>query len=288
MWSGRIFSIAGEIMKKNLNSPAVRFLYGTRPGRILLRWLLQSRMDRLAVRFLCSKFSRPLIGWYAKRHNIQLSKQDSCSFKSYREFFIRRRPNIQLDMQPEHLISPCDGWLSIFPVLADSSFNIKGSSYQLADLLQDEQLAANYTGGDCLIFRLCASDYHHYCYIDNGYQGECHYIAGELHSVQPLACAVYPVYTLNRRCWSLLTTENFGSVVQTEIGALIVDGIFNARQNTRFCKGMEKGHFELAGSTIVLLFQKNRIKLRPELTQKLANTEEVRVQLGEWIGNAEK
>ena len=77
-------------------------------------------------------------------------------------------------------------------------------------------------------------------------------------------------------------------MVQTEIGALIVGGIFNARQNTRFCKGMEKGHFELAGSTIVLLFQKNRIKLRPELTQKLANTEEVRVQLGEWIGNAEK
>ena len=275
-------------MKNSANSLAVRFLYGSRVGRFLLRRLLKNQADQLAVRFLCSKYSRPFIGWYARRNKIQLSDQERQAFKSYRDFFIRRRPATKLDMQPEHLISPCDAWLSAFAIQADSSFHIKGSPYRLADLLQDKKLAADYVEGDCLIFRLCASDYHHYCYIDNGYQGECRYIAGELHSVQPLACAVYPVYTLNRRCWSLLTTENFGPVVQTEIGALIVGGIFNAYQNKRFCKGEEKGHFELAGSTIVLLFQKNRIKLRPELAQKLAAGEEVRVQLGEWIGNAEK
>jgi len=106
--------------------------------------------------------------------------------------------------------------------------------------------------------------------------------------VQPLAYTVYPVYTLNRRCWSLLATENFGSVVQTEIGALIVGGIFNVQQNARFCKGTEKGHFELAGSTIILLFQQQRIALRPELEQQLAGGREVRVRLVEWIGNVEQ
>ena len=45
-----------------------------------------------------------------------------------------------------------------------------------------------------------------------------------------------------------MATENFGPVVQTEIGALIVGGIVNYRENARFCKGMEKGHFELAGA----------------------------------------
>ena len=134
-----------------------------------------------------------------------------------------------------------------------------------------------------MIFRLCASDYHHYCYIDDGYQGENHLIPGVLHSVQPIACETYPVFVLNRRCWTLMATRNFGPVVQTEIGALVVGGISNPRENRRFSKGQEKGHFELAGSTIVLLFQKDQIALRPELLEQLARGE-VQVRQGEWIG----
>ena len=106
-----------------------------------------------------------------------------------------------------------------------------------------------------------------------------------LHSVQPIACETYPVYTLNRRYWSLLTTEHFGPVVQTEVGALIVGGIFNRLQNARFRKGMEKGHFELAGSTITLLFEKGRIRLREELLRQLETEGEVRVRQGMWIAD---
>lgn len=152
--------------------------------------------------------------------------------------------------------------------------------------MQDEALAKNYMGGTCLIFRLCVSDYHHYCYIDDGYQGENHFIPGVLHSVQPIACDTYPVFVLNKRCWCLLTTENFGPVVQCEIGALVVGGIFNENENTRFWKGTEKGHFELAGSTIILLFEKEQMQLRPELLKQLAQDKEVQVKQGEWIGTA--
>ena len=150
--------------------------------------------------------------------------------------------------------------------------------------MDDRALANNYKGGTCLVFRLCASDYHHYCYIDDGYQGRNHYIQGVLHSVQPIACATYPVFTLNRRCWCLMATEHFGPVVQTEIGALIVGWIANTRENTRFLRGMEKGHFELAGSTIVLLFEPGRIRLLPELEAHTAADREVRVEQGIWIG----
>lgn len=81
-----------------------------------------------------------------------------------------------------------------------------------------------------------------------------------------------------------MTTEHFGPVVQCEIGALVVGGIFNERENTRFCKGQEKGHFELAGSTIVLLFESNKIELIRSITDKLSQKDEVRVAQGEWIG----
>lgn len=268
----------------NNSSNMVKFLYGTMLGRFFLKIIMQLHLDRMIVRFLRSSFSKPLVKWYIRRYDISVAQKDVDSFDSFRDLFVRTRKQSALDITPEHLISPCDGWLSTFRIDAQSCFSIKNSFYRLCDILQDDALAKNYDNGICLIFRLCASDYHHYCYIDDGYQGKLHHIPGVLHSVQPIACEKFPVYILNKRCWCLLTTEHFGPVVQCEIGALIVGGIYNKKENTRFRKGTEKGHFEPMGSTIVLLFEPGQIELRPELLYKLSQNEEVRVTLGEWIG----
>ncbi len=269
----------------NNSSPAVRFLYGTAPGRALLSLTLRTRADRAAVRFLRSPLSRPVVGWYAKRHGISLTREEKQCYGSFRDFFARQRPTA-VDLHPTHLISPCDGWLSVYPIRLDSSFRIKGFTYRLRDLLGDEHLSRRYQGGTCLIFRLAASDYHHYCYIDDGVQGENHFIPGALHSVQDAACAAFPVYTLNRRMWTLLSTEHFGPVVQTEVGALVVGGIVPTRPSGRIRKGASMGRFELAGSTIVQLFEKDRIQLLPQLLSRLAGGREARVQLGMWIGES--
>ena len=275
-------------MGVSANNGSIRFLYGTVPGRWLLRLIMKTRADRLAVRFLWSASSRPMVGSYVRKHDLPLTREQYRSFRSFRDFFARVRPDVVIDREGSHLISPCDGYLSVFPIREGSSFAIKSSYYRIEDLLQDAELAKNYEGGDCLIFRLCASDYHHYCYIDDCYQGQNHYIPGALHSVQPLACEKFPVYTLNRRSWCLMTTEHFGPVVQTEIGALIVGGIANERENARVRRGSEKGHFELSGSTIVLLFEPGRIALLPELAPLLADGQEVRVLQGMQIGTVKE
>lgn len=269
-------------------SKSVRFLYGTGIGRFLLKIIMELHLDRIATRFLWSGCSKMLNGWYIKRNEICVTKEEKESFCSFRDLFVRTRPPVAVDITPDHLISPCDGFLSAFPIDQHSCFAIKNSLYRLENFLQDETLAQNYEGGTCLIFRLCASDYHHYCYIDDGYQGKNHPIPGVLHSVQPIACEKFPVYILNKRSWCLLTTEHFGPVVQCEIGALVVGGIFNEKENARFCKGTEKGHFELAGSTIVLLFEAGQMKLKSELIEKLSVQDEVRVTQGEWIGLSER
>jgi phosphatidylserine decarboxylase len=268
------------------NSAAVRFLYGTRPGRLLLKLILGSHVDKIAVWYLRSPLSRPIIGGFARRNGIPLTPEQKKSFGSYQEFFLRRRPPLPVDQTPEILVSPCDGWLSAFPIREDSSFVIKGAPYRLEDLIADKRLARQFQGGDCLIFRLCPSDYHHYSYIDDGFQGKNHFIPGALHSVQPLACQTYPVYTLNRRCWSLLESDHFGPVIQAEIGALIVGGIVNDHENAQVSRGMEKGRFDLAGSTIVLLFQKDRVQLLPEIAQLLKTQEEYRAVQGTAVGRA--
>lgn len=273
-------------MKTTQNS--VQFLYGTVPGRLCLKAVMKLRLDRVAARFLWSPLSKPLIGWYIKRNDIVVTKAEKDSYRSFRDLFVRTRAPESIDITPEHLISPCDGWLSAYKISEYSQFSIKNSYYRIRDFLQDEALEQNYQNGICLVFRLSASDYHHYCYIDDGFQGKNHHIPGVLHSVQPIAAEKYPIYVLNRRCWCLLTTEHFGPVVQCEIGALVIGGIFNERENTRFSKGTEKGHFELSGSTIVLLFEHGQIRLNQDILEQLAMHEEVRVKQGQGIGTAER
>lgn len=268
------------------SSKMVRFLYRTVVGRCLLKTVMVLHLDRIAVWFLRSPLSKILIDRFLRRNNISVTPEQRSSFHSYRDMFARTRSDLPIDTTPEHLISPCDGLLSAFPIDESSSFAIKNSHYQLKDFLQDEDLAKNYIGGTCLIFRLCVSDYHHYCYIDHAFQGENHFIPGALHSVQPIACETYPVFVLNRRSWCLIDTDNFGPVVQCEIGALVVGGIVNEKENEQVCRGAEKGRFDLAGSTIILLFEPGKITLRPELTEALTQQEEVRVTYGSWIGNA--
>ena len=72
--------------------------------------------------------------------------------------------------------------------------------------------------------------------------------------------------------------------MQTEIGAFVVGGIVNERENASFRKGEEMGHFELAGSTIVLLFQKGRIALAGHIRQHLSEGCEFRVTQGMCLG----
>lgn len=271
-------------MKKE-NENAVRFLYASALGRGMLKLMLKHHIDRPIIRFLRSGWSRPYMVWYAKTHRVPIPWKELLQYPSFRDFFARGRTLTVIDLVPEHLASPCDSRLSVYPITAHSSFAIKGSHYRVEDLLEDRELAKNYEGGTCLLIRLCAADNHHYHFIDDGYQAKTHTIPGVLHSVQPIACETYPVYTLNRRCWCLMATENFGPVVQTEIGAMIVGGIVNTEDGGRVRRGFEKGHFELAGSTIVLLFEPGRIALRPEIEAKLKGDREIRVGYGDWIAS---
>lgn len=264
------------------NSRAVQFLYGTLPGRLCLQALLAARADRLWAAFLHTRLSRFCIAPYARRHGIACRPEQFASFAA---FFSREVPQLPFDPAPERLISPCDGWLSVYPLQPGSCFSIKNSAYRLCDILQDDALAGRFAGGLCLIFRLCPSDYHRYCYIDDGTQGENHFIEGALHSVQPLACGQFPVYAQNRRSWTLLHTRHFGPVLQAEIGALAVGGIVNPHRNCTFYKGQEKGHFTLCGSTIVLFTQPGAVHLLPRILAE-AERSEVRVRYGQWIGLA--
>lgn len=269
------------------NDSSVAFLYGTKLGRVLLWLLLRGNYSGIAAWLFRRRISALFIPSFVKKHGIDMSPWRGQKFRSFADFFIRKK-DVPFDADPAHLISPCDSWLSVYPVGADAAFAIKGSRYRVADLLagDEENRAADFTDGICLVFRLCPTDYHRYLYIDDGFQGKNHFVKGELHSVQPVCAERYPIYTLNRRLWTPLETEHFGTVIQTEIGALVVGGIVNYHEDVRMKKGDEMGRFEFAGSTITMLFQKDRIALLPQVAAATADGAEYKVRAGQQIGCA--
>ena len=103
------------------SSSGVRFLYGTVPGRVLLDLIQKTRAERLFVRLLRSGLSRALVPYYAKTLRIPDSEWRGKDFASCRELFVRKRDDITVDMTPDRLVSPCDGWLSVFPIEEGSS-----------------------------------------------------------------------------------------------------------------------------------------------------------------------
>jgi Phosphatidylserine decarboxylase len=69
---------------------------------------------------------------------------------------------------------------------------------------------------------LCVDDYHRYGYVDDGKIVENNYVPGVLHTVRPIALNRYPVFVQNSREYSVIETNNFGTIAQIEVGALMI------------------------------------------------------------------
>lgn len=236
------------------------FLYETAAGRCFLKILTQPWISRLAGKFLDSRLSKPFIPRFIKKHGIAMAEFEKKEYQSFNEFFTRRLlPGSRtLDMTGDSLVSPCDGILNLYELDEECVIPAKYSRYRTEELLEDRKLAERYRGGWCLVFRLRPSDYHRYCYVDDGEIVDRKQISGVLHCVRPIALEKYPVYVRNSREYTVLNTVHFGRVVQMEIGALLVGRITNHRNHLYAKRGMEKGYFEFGGSTIILLVEKDR------------------------------
>ena len=262
------------------DSAGLRFLYRTAPGRILLKLLVRPWLSKLAGWFLSAKPSRLLIAGFRKKNGIALDGIDvpEGGFQSFNEFFSRKRLHTAFDADPARLISPCDGRLTCFPITEDCRFSVKHTQYSLSELLKSETLARDFSGGTALIFRLAPSDYHRYCFVDDGTVTAKKKISGTLHCVRPIATEVFPVYVQNAREYAVYASANFGTLVQMEVGALLVGKIAN-HTASEAKRGDEKGFFQFGGSTVILLLQKDAVNVDSRFS---ADTE-VQVRLGECV-----
>ena len=270
------------------DSLTLRFLYRTVPGRMLLKLLVQPKVSEAAGRYLSSRASKWLVPYYINKHNISLKGVEipSGGFTSFNDFFTRRRTTPPPKRTKEKLLSPCDGFLSVAKIQENTVLMIKATRFSVEDLLGDECLAKQFRDGMALIFRLTPADYHRYCYAAGGEILLEKKINGKLHCVRPIALREVPVFAQNSREYQVIQTENFGMIVQMEIGALLVGKIRNRERTPKLNavqSGMEKGYFEFGGSTIVLLLQKDAARLCGKWEERRNANGESKVRIGECV-----
>lgn len=274
------------IHKDNGQDNFLKGLYGTVLGRKFLKILINPTISKLGGAVLSTKLSSLLVKPFIKANNIDMSDYTEHAYASFNDFFTRDlKPGKRfINRDKEVLISPSDGRVSVYEIDDNMTFNIKDSYYTIESLTHSKKAANYYKGGTCVIIRLCVDNYHRYCYIDNGYKTTNKFIEGVLHTVNPVACEYYDIYKENSRECSLLHTENFGKVMQIEVGALMVGKIVNYDQVACIHRGDEKGKFEFGGSTIVLLFKKDTVDIDDDLIENTKNGYETAVKMGERIG----
>jgi phosphatidylserine decarboxylase len=264
----------------------LRFLYRTIPGRAILKLATRPGLSKACGAFLSSPLSKFLIKPFLRKGGIDLDDYLPADYRCFNDCFTRQiRPELRpVAPEPETLIAPCDGYLSVYPIQADTVIPAKMSRYTIAGLLGSQAEAQRFQDGCCLVFRLGVENYHRYCYVDNATVGPTRVIPGRLYTVRPVALERIPVFTENTRAVTLLETENFGTVAQLEVGALLVGRIENHPHGGTARRGQEKGMFLYGGSTIILLLEKGRAVLPQEYIDAAAQGLEIPVHYGQAIG----
>jgi phosphatidylserine decarboxylase len=269
----------------------MEFFYGSRLGFFITELLFKHKWaTELYARLQHGPGSKPKIRKFVESHGVNLDELERPieSFNTFNEFFIRRlkssaRP---IDRDPASLISIADCRLSVYPIREDAVYPVKAGSFTIARLLGDEETAASYASGLCLIFRLAPVDYHRFCYVDDCEQSPVARVNGFYRSVHPLSLRMMKaVFIENRREYCSLKTANFGEIVHLDVGATGVGRIVQHHPDGgRFARGEEKGYFEFGGSTVILLLKPGAAKIDDDIMEYSGRGIETIVRYGEKIG----
>ncbi|MEM8549246.1 MAG: phosphatidylserine decarboxylase [Verrucomicrobiota bacterium] len=296
-------NVAPLIASRQTGEPVDEPVY----GEAWLNWAYGNPLGRLTVELAVKRvwFSR-WYGWrmdrrssakkifpFIKQYGIDIAEAvyPPDHYTSFNDFFSRRlKPEARpIDPNPASVVFPTDGrHLGYQDISSADTFYAKGQRFDIAKLLGDADLAAQYAGGAMIISRLCPLDCHRFHYPAEGVPSETLAIGGPLYSVNPVSLARrLSVIWQNKRFLTSLKTERFGQVLILEIGATCVGTVVQthvAGQHTQ--KGGEKGTFHFGGSMCITLFEPGRVTLADDLLQATAQGAELYARYGEAMGTA--
>ena len=222
-------------------------------------------------------------------------------FKSFNEFFIRdlkpgKRPIASVE-DNSVLVSPADGVINMINndiQLGDQIPTKGGMTLSLTKLLDSSVYAPKFVGGTALAVFLLPTNYHHYHAPITGTLVESKEDVGDrLFGMPDIVDMIndgnvaynkdYSVFQDFRHGYFIFETEEYGLVAMVPIGLQTIGSVVfeekfkdvKSGAAVEVYKGDKLGHFAYGGSTVLLLFEKNRLK-------------SVSVSLGQKIGDLQK
>lgn len=270
----------------------INWSYSSPVGKGMVELFIKKKMfSRIYGLYCSSRLSKKKIPKFVEEFDIntELCKKNIHEFRNFNDFFSRTlvdsaRP---IDKSSNSLISPGDGRLFAFENIdMNALVQVKGFTYSLRELISNDAIANRYENGTCLILRLCPTDYHRFHFIDDGVCSATKKIKGSYYSVNPIALEKVPkLFCKNKREWSIFSSKNFGEVILMEVGATCVGTIIQSYQsNKTVTRGEEKGYFKFGGSTTILFFKKDTVKIDDDIIEQTKKGFETQVSMGETIG----
>lgn len=235
--------------------------------------------------------SRKHIQDFIEQYDIDLNQviTPSGGFDSFNDFFIRRLKPGQRPVASDsrRFISPADSRLQVFDLGQTGRIRVKGMNISLAGLLGSPTRPPPWQGGTVMVFRLAPCDYHRFGYAADGIQGKIHTVGGHFHSVNPLALRHKPdILMTNFRQWCFMQSPRWGTLIQIEVGAMMVGSIEQHLPGGGPCRrGREKGYFQFGGSTVVVVLEPGRIEVDEDIRRHSAQGIETLVRYGEAVGS---
>lgn len=283
----------GELKTEDIYGERVlRWVYGNPLGRmaqwlLIRRWIVSawygSKMDEV-------KSSLRIVPFINKYGLDESEFADPVGeYLSFNEFFYRKlklksRP---IDTEDNSLVFPADGRHMAFAnISSENNFIVKGQIFNLKQFLGDDELAERYKDGSMLLSRLCPVDYHRFHFPCSGKVGIPRLINGWLYSVNPIALVTRPtIFWENKRIVTSVESVELGQVQFVEVGATMVGSVRQTYiPGEHVAKGDEKGYFAFGGSSVVVLFEKGRMRFDPDLLENTTNGYETYARFGERMG----
>lgn len=279
-----------EIKTENIpGKGTLNWLYGSSSGRLMLHLLFKRKiLSKFGGWYMNCRFSARRIPAFVQNYEIDLNECEISpvsGFQTFNQFFYRKLKNGTRPIG-EHLVSPADGKILVFPGLKDvQTFFIKGSEFTLEHFLKQPEQVHKYADGSMAIVRLAPPDYHRYHFPAPGIASESIKITGYYFSVSPLALKQsLKIFCENKREYCTLSTQDYGDILIVDVGATLVGSIIQTyKPGAKVQKGDEKGYFAFGGSTLVLLFEKGKIQFDKDLIENTRKGLETTVKMGETI-----
>ena len=262
-----------------------------------------SRLVLRATRVRAPWFKNWLIRGFLRLYTIDMSEAvqaDPLSYGSFNEFFTRAlKPDVRVVARGAGEIAcPVDGVISEAGQIDGSRLlQAKGRHYTLDELLAARAWAKHFEGGSFATIYLAPFNYHRVHMPLDGRLRETVYVPGRLFSVNAVTASLVPrLFARNERVLTWFDTA-FGEFALIMVGALNVGSIATVwagditpaprrvastlpPQQISLEQGQELGRFNM-GSTVILLFQKDRARWREDLQAGAT------VKLGQSLGYLE-